>query len=50
MSLLQTLVMKKYQPVSGKTYYLYRNYSGTLFVLDDRVATAEMLNSYVWSL
>jgi len=50
MSLLQTLVLEKYQPVSGKTYYLYRSFSGKLFVTDDRMDTAEKVSSYVWSL
>ena len=50
MSLLQKLVLEKYQPVSGKTYYLYRSFSGKLFVTDDRMDTAEKVSSYVWSL
>ena len=50
MSLLQTMVLEKYQPISGKTYYLYRSFSGTLFVTDDRMDTAEKISSYVWSL
>lgn len=50
MSLLQTLVLEKYQPVSGKTYYLYRSFSGKLFVTDDQMDTAEKVSSYVWSL
>jgi len=51
MSLLQTMVLEKYhQPISGKTYYLYRSFSGKLFVTDDRMDTAEKVSSYVWSL
>jgi hypothetical protein len=50
MTLLQSMVLEKYEPIAGKTYYLYRNFSGTLFVTDDRLNTAEKISSYVWSL
>ena len=51
MSLLQELVLKKYQPISGKTYYLYRSFSGKLFVTDDKLLNnAEEISVYVWSL
>jgi len=49
MSLLQTLVLEKYQPVSGKTYYLYRSFCGKLFVSDDKLMNAEQISAYVWS-
>lgn len=49
MSLLQTMVLEKYVPIAGKTYYLYRNFSGKLFVTDDAIITGEKISSYVWS-
>jgi len=48
MSLLQAMVLEKYQPISGKTYYLYRSFSGKLFVSDDILLTGEKISSYVW--
>jgi hypothetical protein len=48
MSLLQIMVLEKYVPIAGKTYYLYRNMSGKLFVADDKVPTGEKISSYVW--
>jgi hypothetical protein len=49
MTLLQTMVLEKYDaPVSGKTYYLYRNFSGTLFVSAARMWCCEKVGSYVW--
>ena len=48
MSLLQTMVLEKYVPVPGKTYYLYRNFSGKLFVTDDNIIAGEKIGSYVW--
>jgi hypothetical protein len=50
MSLLQKLVLEKYDPIAGKTYYLYRTFNGTLFVADDKIPTCEKISSYVWSL
>jgi len=48
MSLFQSLVLEKYQPVLGKTYYLYRNFNGKLFVTDDILNVGEKISSYVW--
>jgi len=48
MTLLQSMVLEKYEPLSGKTYYLYRNFSGKLFVSDDIINTSEKISSYVW--
>jgi hypothetical protein len=49
MSLFQKLVLEKYDPIAGKTYYLYRTFSGTLFVADDKIQTGEKISSLVWS-
>jgi hypothetical protein len=48
MSLLQTMVLEKYEPIAGKTYYLYRSFSGKLFVTDDNILAGEKISSYVW--
>lgn len=49
MSLLQTMVLEKYVPIAGKTYYLYRSFSGKLFVSDNILIAGEKIGSYVWS-
>jgi len=49
MSLIETMVLEKYVPICGKTYYLYRSFSGKLFVMDDEYRLAEEVRSYVWT-
>tara|TARA_R110000772_G_scaffold218161_1_gene328768 strand:- start:12668 stop:12811 length:144 start_codon:yes stop_codon:yes gene_type:complete len=43
------MVLEKYVPIAGKTYYLYRNFSGKLFVTDDVIIAGEKIGHLVWS-
>jgi len=45
----EQLILEKYSPVVGSTYYIYRLFCGRLFASDRKLYSAELLSEFVWS-
>lgn len=46
---IKKLILQKYTPTEGMVFYLYRTFSGNLFVTTDSIWSAEKVATFVWS-
>ena len=49
MTNIQKIICETYVPQVGVTYYLFRNFSGKLFISDNKNTPAELISQFVWS-